>query len=371
MDEKRYILDLHNQRHFDKQLGKIVVRNILYSFVVRLRPSAYDCHIDLNRRYKKYNRKIAYKNVYKRVQELYSHNLIRKVNPKENEKPLHDKVQYRLTSLGLFYMYYYDITNTNELLRNYSQNELYKIFLYPYIEQYTVESLTDESIHKEINKFLTKCCRMVDDVYLKSLKEIKETGGLSRKVGLISTLTDSLYTDDKNLGSNAFIKYLRDKFKIEWLNIESSRIQLIKKNRLIKVIEGEKELLLKIESRKLRANLFDDDTLLFTFDLEKYGMNDYVITEGRRSIDIENYITINEPTSKVLIHRYVNELCLKILELNARFHHGDMNKKNNILLTNKILKSDKSLIRAIDDFKSEIHYYYEELMDKKFKLNLK
>lgn len=365
MDQKGYILSLHTQKSFEKQLGKEVIRNILYSFVTRPKPTVYDCHKDLNMRYVNYNRKIDYKNVHRRVKLLYSHNLIRRIKIKENEKPIHNKVRYKLTSLGLFYMYFYEITNSSELISNYSQNDLYKIFLYPYMELKTVESLTDESLKHEINRYLTKCCQTIDEVYLKNLKEIKETGGLDRQITLISTLTDSLYSEHKSLGSKAFIQYLLDKREIKWLKVESSIIQKIKKNRLIKIIEGKNELLLKIDTSNLQAKLHESDVELFSFGLKKFGKNDYVITEGRRSIEIENFLTINVPSFEFFIKQNITEFCPKILEQNAKFHYGNMKKKNDILLTNKILKKDQSLVRMIDNFKSEIDNYYEEFINKR------
>lgn len=84
--------------------------------------------------------KSEYKNVYKKVQNLLSLNLIEKL-PRDQNDSEHRVIYYKITSLGIIYlmenMYNYHFGNF-EILKYHGDDPFFKIFLYSYFRQETL-----------------------------------------------------------------------------------------------------------------------------------------------------------------------------------------------------------------------------------------
>jgi hypothetical protein len=126
--------------------------------------------------------KMAYKNVYKRVNALFSLGLIEQVdtNPVENNK--HKARYFRLTEYGIYRLFLNNLrsvfvnqsnlgsnkdlpskipSNVSAFFQNYSNCSLFEVFLYPYFEKDTI-SATRDLLLWDLYEYLSDCCRLIE-----------------------------------------------------------------------------------------------------------------------------------------------------------------------------------------------------------------
>jgi hypothetical protein len=122
------------------------------------------------------SRKLAYKNVNRRVKTLSLSGLIQKKQIKSN----HNAIHYMLTEYGIYQLFSKKFTSSllsqphlgrgkmmaNDyarlyFLHNYSNSRLFKIFLYPYFKKKTLLAIGG-TILRDLYKYLSTCCHRID-----------------------------------------------------------------------------------------------------------------------------------------------------------------------------------------------------------------
>lgn len=101
---------------------------------------------------------MAYKNVHSRIKNLFNLNLIEEIKTEGGFK--HGAINYKLTTRGLV-CHFSEIGSPHEgnIFLSYSENTLFKTFLYPYFERNTIKSAT-YSLSRLIASYLEQCCQM-------------------------------------------------------------------------------------------------------------------------------------------------------------------------------------------------------------------
>ena len=153
------LLGLHIQetdRKADKKKPELdfMTMDIIEQFAWDKCRTAYDIYTKLNSPSDRYYRKMAYKNVNKRMHELFSLGLIEEIIP---EKKLNKRkaIYYRLTEYGVYRLFLNRLTsvvinqfnfrktqeasiNMLTFVYNYQNNTIFRLFIYPYFERKTL-----------------------------------------------------------------------------------------------------------------------------------------------------------------------------------------------------------------------------------------
>jgi hypothetical protein len=362
MDLKGYIFYLYQQEKFDVQLSNVAKR-LLHSFVKRKICSTYQCYKDLKSKYEQEDKTITYKNVYKRIQKLYESNLIEKVNNKHNEETKHGAIFYKLTSFGIFYSLKNISLDAKQIILNNKNDELFALFLYPYLKVETIERIDDPSIMGYIRLYLKECCQEISETHLHSMNKLKETGGYLHLIGFTDTLTDPKNKDDPFIGSKQFIQYIKENSDLKWLVEEKSNMVELRRNEEIQIIQDDKKLSLKIDVENLKAGLFDDNKEVFKFTLDKYGKESYSL-DAFKPVTIQKYLSDGHGFLRFEdnIKKNVNELILKILHYNLWTPYTKKEEGQKMSSKNALLE-DELFVNTINTFKGEIDYYYNEFFN--------
>jgi hypothetical protein len=355
------MLYLHQKKNFDERLGG-VAEMLLYSFMERKICSTYQCYKDLKIGYENIGKTITYKNVYKRVQQLYESNIIEKGKTKQSKETKHGAIFYKLSSFGIFYSFKNDLDGIEHIISNNKNDELFTLFLYPYFKLETIARLIDSSIIQVICIYLTKCCNLISENYLIDLRELERTGGWIRSLGFTYTLVDHKNKDHSTMGSEMFIRYIRANSDLKWLNVETLKMVEVKRNEEIKIIQDNKELSLKLDIENLKASLYEGDKEKFEFTLKKHGEESYEIN-GFQPVTIQNYLSDTENiTFEYEIKNTVHELILNILQY-VVLTPSNKKEEDKKMMDKNALMDDELFVNAINTFKKEIDYYYKKFFN--------
>lgn len=99
-----------------------------------------------------------------------------------------------------------------------------------------IKEIKSHIILETIFIFLKECCSSIE-VFLKHLPQIEKDNGFSVSITVTDNLIDPDMKDYWYGGSKEFIDYLKTRFKIQWLNKDTSKIQFNKPDKLIEIVE--------------------------------------------------------------------------------------------------------------------------------------
>ena len=122
-------------------------------------------------------RKLAYKNVNKRTNALMSSGLLQKVKS-DSTNSKHNAIQFRLTEYGIYQLFLNRFNsiapnkieveeppspplNSVAFLRNYSDSDLFEIFVYPYFKKETLLAI-GPIILWQVYSYLSTCCHGIE-----------------------------------------------------------------------------------------------------------------------------------------------------------------------------------------------------------------
>jgi hypothetical protein len=132
-------------------LGLDNVDEIFLFHILEGHTSAYQIYLILEKG-------IAYKNVHRRIKRLFEANMIEEVETKGGFK--HGAKNYKLTTRGLVYLFAeLVIPDIGNISLTYSENILFRTFLYPYFERNTIKSAT-YSLLRLLENYVVDCCQM-------------------------------------------------------------------------------------------------------------------------------------------------------------------------------------------------------------------
>ena len=326
---------------------------------------AYEC-----RKYliSKYNKKIAPKNVSKHVIRLLELGLIKRKTMEENTK--HNAVYYTLSSFGIFYI----INNSNlishdlsalisikSLFANHPYDAIFKFCLYPIINQQLIKKV-DNEILTELEFYLRECSQSIKR-RLESLLEIEKNGGYDYFVSSYPSILDSSLTEIEPGTLPDFIIYLKERFNINELDENKSKIEEIKKSEILKITSNEKVLFLKLDEKNNKAILYEQNTnsneIIFNFDLAHYS-DIYIITEFISQSVEQNIISSQAELERGFQGNPLSSLLLRLLRNNFYNYYSQSSKKKDfqsyVLLANN--HKFMTLLKKIkDDFDSQYYLF--------------
>ncbi len=161
--------------------------------------------------------------MHKRVKKLHEVGILKEVS--NNSPTKHGAIYYQLSSFGIYFIFLtHKINSINiaKLIHNYPNDGLFEYFLYLFIKK-TVTEINSDVILEHIFEFLNACCSRTEGLLIR-LPQIKKDRGRSDYIATIKNLIDSDMEYHRSEGSQAFIDYLKTKFKIKWLNKNTSKI---------------------------------------------------------------------------------------------------------------------------------------------------
>jgi hypothetical protein len=291
MTGKMYILDLFQGK---RKINKItsVAEDFLFYFLKHPKSSTYRIHQYIESDYKEKGRTINYKNVYERVQMLLDNGLIVEVKGKEGEYNKHGAILFEITHFGIFYLFLNNLHRTDkDIILKYKSNPLFKVFLFPYVEIKTIDQLTDPKTIELIFDYLHRCSVKVDN-YLDRLIEISNDRGEWVHVGFTAPLFDEDYSKQNQSEMN-FLEKVKKNLGTKWpKSAQDAKIEVIEKNKKVRLSDGTTELLLEIHEVEQRAIL----------SLNKKPIKEFQIKPDYRGeghqLSVLNHLSVNEFLNK-------------------------------------------------------------------------
>lgn len=356
MGHLRYILSLYEIQKMFLDPGE-AAKHLLPLIIEKKYFTTYQCYKELNKQ-----KKISYKNVHKRVKKLYELGILKEVS---NISPIkHGAIYYKLSSFGIYFIFLIHKVNSlklDKLIKNYPHDGLLEYFLNQFIEKRTIKQIKSYIILGYIFDFLKECCISIERL-LKHLPQIEKDRGYSTCITVIDNLINPDLEDYWFGGSKDFIDYIKKRFKIEWLDKNTSKINYNKSDNLIEIVEKNDGLILKLDIKGKKAILYDKENLLFEFELEQVGENSFAINEFRPRTVKEHLKEIYYFENKK--YESGTNLCMKILNY-ADFKGGE-GKLDNFLIINdlKLLSKDQSFRNMLHQIKYNFdnnYYKFENL----------
>ncbi|MGI9010155.1 MAG: hypothetical protein ACR2F1_03085 [Nitrososphaeraceae archaeon] len=353
MDLSEYILQLYRTYKKFSDPGE-AAKQLLPMFAERNCVTTYQCYKELNKA-----KKIAYKNVHKRVKKLYELGILKEVS--NNGPTKHGSIYYKLSSFGIYCIFLIgkiNSLNLDKLIENYPNDGLLEYFLYQFIEKKTVKGIKSYIILGYIFEFLKDCCISIESL-LKHLPQIEKDRGYSTCITVTDNLINPELADYWFGGSNSFVEYLKKRFKIKWVDKNTSKINYNKSESLINIVEKNKTLLLKLDTKNKKAILSEKENILFEFELEEIGENSFAINEFVPTTVKERLLNI--PYFENEKYQSSINLCMKILKY-ANFKGGE-GKLDNFLIMNdlKLLSKDQifrnNLKQIKNNFDNNFHKF--------------
>jgi hypothetical protein len=153
MDITGYISEVTNVRSFPSDIDD-TDEYFLFLILNKGLTSAYQ----IFSRLKAENTHMAYKNVHRRIRNLFESNLIEEIKTEGGFK--HGARNYKLTTRGLVYLFSeLGAPYSSNILLSYMDNILFTTFVDPCFERRTIRSAT-YSLSRLIENYLEECCRM-------------------------------------------------------------------------------------------------------------------------------------------------------------------------------------------------------------------
>ncbi len=125
----------------------------------------------INRKGRDLNKNVDPRSIRRYISDLCKKGFIER--DQKEDKP--NAKRCRLTSSGVYYL----ILRTRiapwnvykGIFKNYGNDKLFHLFVYPYIKQDTLLHLTDIPLTSRVSLFLHQCCREIEDILVKDKKK--------------------------------------------------------------------------------------------------------------------------------------------------------------------------------------------------------
>jgi hypothetical protein len=306
----------------------------LYQFATSKSLSTYQVFSLL----KKTPYKSEYKNVYKKVQNLHSLNLIEKL-PKTLDNIEHGAIFYKITSIGIFYLMENMSSNLNfEILKHHGEDPFFKIFVYPYFEQHTLINLKFDHIKHEIFNYFNSCCRILKDLF-HYIKSIEKDKGIYSWVEFWDALPLYRNEDDEK---ERFISILRYRFNLKWLD-SKAKIEKIDEY-TITISQNNRIIYLKLNKSKTRAVLSYRNKILYEYiirPLDEKDPDHNMRIEAFEPKTVEQLINDKEEEVRIEIYENIENLSISLLKYCVRRYQFTNAERERIEDITNIAKDSK------------------------------
>lgn len=207
---------------------------------------------------------IDYRKIRRHINELSAKGLINISKTKTSEH----KAKYRKLSVGG--IYYLILKNSilpdniiKGILKNYGDNLLFQLFLYPYINQDTLLQIRDTALLSKISLFLYECC-----------KEIEYALGLINNARSRYTVEQVFiwqYVPDKDYDTNNLREFLKRKFNLDW--VHRATIEKIENDNSLRISYEPNSIVITLNDKRTKAILKINRKNEYEFIVKAYSPN--------------------------------------------------------------------------------------------------
>jgi hypothetical protein len=153
------------------------------------------------------------------------------------------------------------------ILRNYGDNILFQLFLYPYINQDTLLQIRDTALLSKISLFLYECC-----------KEIEHALGLinnARSRYSVEQVFIWQYVPAKDYDTNNLREFLKRTFDLDW--VHRAGIEKIENDNSLRISYKANSILITLNDTRTKAILKINRKNKYEFIVKAYSPNWYSI----------------------------------------------------------------------------------------------
>jgi hypothetical protein len=327
---KKYVLSLvENKRDLlDEQVGPNVDNTLL---VIARNPGlSINKYCEYLNKDNNQKRNLGYVNVYTRIKKLENLRLIKKevaVVNVDSKTDTNREFYYSVSTLGLYYIFMKNLISSDIdiILKNRDDN-LFKIFLYPYIEINTLEHLGSKDIVSAIFKYLVNCTKIIDSVVVDHLIKAEKNSGDIQMVGFPnSSICPEDNEDMWSYGPKFSIDYLRNRYDIQWLDENNIKVidEVIEDKKIIRITneKGKEELIVELHPETQNAILLDTKT---NSEIAEFGIDKHIDYENGYVLLDFIPLTLNQYLDHLFnnksfyfyydIENSLHELCFTILQ---------------------------------------------------------
>ena len=348
-DLSRYISIIAQHYHKKPELDYISL-NILEQFSWDKFLSAYNIYTKLRLPSERFYRRMAYKNVNKRVHELFSLGLIEQTYPGSGLNK-HKAKYYRLTEYGIYRLFlnrlssvvvnqsklresHYLTINMLTFFNNYQTSILFELFIYPYFEIRTLFTIWNY-LFFDIYGYLSDCCHKIEP---KLKNSIFQTGELMFSLGQEVALDEH---DKKSL-----LQYLKSKFNVD----DILRTERSGDNSVITIYAP--FTILMLDKSKKEVTIFS--TASGKPEQFKYGL--YSAESKLLAMDKKAF----EESLKDILDSSRNEMEEIIYGLVYTLAHIDSERSKELSYYSKVLAEDKKFMETVERIYSDRHKSFEQ-----------
>jgi DNA-binding PadR family transcriptional regulator len=191
----------------------------------------------------------VYKNVYYLIQKLRSSNLIEEEANVDKTKRRHNERYFKLTDEGIYQLFRKmrfhgilidqlsvkkggaPVAYVRSFLKYYSNNALFELFLYPYIEKQTI-SADNIGVLSKLFRYLHNCCKQVD----------------AAKISYV--VPQFFWNKIPGENNNELLTSLKHIFTLENVDIGNSRIEKSSDNNTISVTAPQVNIVIKLDKAR-------------------------------------------------------------------------------------------------------------------------
>jgi hypothetical protein len=290
---------------------------------------------------------ISYKSIRKKVLKFKALGLIEV----SKRRKIHKTFYYKLSTYGIFYLFYKRSAVFRGLLLSYSDDPIFQYLLYPILKRETVMQIRSIWGYSNIGVYLSECCGKIGDI-------LRDDRVWSNNISQTHIFFwNEIPSDD---GSEELLSYLKTRYNFEWLGYDCL-VQKLDGDKIIKISKGEQILNFKLNRSSTRASLIHQGKLIHEYAVEKF---EYDVRE------LEVCDTIPPATPKRLIEgkfqsslpRDVERLYLSLLNVYRFPFNRPRYEQKEVFNDIKILNHDRDFISRLESVINKYTKYYREFV---------
>jgi hypothetical protein len=321
---------------------------------------------------------LGYVNVYTRIKKLENLGLIKKAEVGINnysKTDINREFCYSVSTLGLYYIFMKNLISSDiDIILKNRNDDLFKIFLYPYIEIDTLEQLEGRDIVSAIFKYLVNCAKIIDSVVVDHLIRTERNNGDIQMVGFPnSSICPEDNEDMWSYGPKFSIDYLRNRYDIQWLDENNIKVidEVIEDKKIIRITNekgNKEELIVELHPETQNAMLLDTKT---NSEIAEFGIDIHIDYENGYVLLDFIPLTLNQYLDHLFknelfyfyydIEDSLHELCFTILQVIRYDPYATADKFYEIQRNCEIIVKDVKFRKLAEQSRktSEKTYYHE------------
>jgi len=318
----------------------------VYSIQSYLKTSKYK---DIHRRIHKL-KSTDYKNIHRRIHKLKKLKLIEE-KKSLHKQSVHGAKYYKLSEKGICYIilnttsFIPEYLNTTQVLgllhRNYPENFIFQLFMYPYMDYKTIEGIHGTPQATVLWQYLRNCCQAVQD-----LIDLNHGG---EQIFIWNEVQPNETFKFRDLKDSRLAEFLKSRFNLNWL--DHAKITKFESNNTLKISYQGQSVIIELTQNKTKASLkINRDA--------KINLNVSLLRDN----DDEPYVfDICVPHQSTLESQF-GHLQIKIKQLVSQLVFGLLSYPI-IENDSKVISQDKKLIQLVKQVRRDFNQACEKIVN--------